>query len=51
MLYLKFQLSISSCSGEKVDFSGLVILATAAIFYCRPGWFRHSEALQPRHAA
>ena len=34
MLFIKFQPNISSDSGEKVDYSGLLFLATAAIFDC-----------------
>ena len=36
MLYTKFQPNISSGSGGKVDFSGLAILAKAAILDSRP---------------
>ena len=36
MLFTKFQPNISSGSAGKVDFSGLAILATAAIFDSRP---------------
>ena len=32
MLYIKFQLNISSGSGEKVDFSGLAIFSFSGHF-------------------
>ena len=50
MLYSKFQPNILS-SGGNVDFSGLAILATAAILIPDQPEFNHSEALQPCHAA
>ena len=43
MLYTKFQLNISSGSGETVDFIGFAIFSNSGHFY--------SDALQPCHAA
>ena len=51
LLYTKFQPTILSGSGGKFDFSGLAILATAAILIPDQPEFKHSEALQPCHAA
>ena len=42
MFYTEFQPNISSGSGEKVDFSGLLFLATAAIFDSDQPEFYHS---------
>ena len=35
MLFTKFQPYIACGSGEKVDFIGLAVLETAAVFYSR----------------
>ena len=51
MLHTKCQPNMLSGSGGKVDFSGLAILATAAILIPDQPEFYHSEALQPWHAA
>ena len=51
MLYTIFQPNILSGSGGKFDFSGLAILATAAILIPDQPEFNHSEALQPCQAA
>ena len=50
-MQLMLYTNILSVSGEKFDFSGLAILATAAILILDQPRFNHSEALQPCHAA
>ena len=51
MLCTKFQQTISSGSGEKVDFSGLAIFSNSDHFFIpdQPEFY-HSEALQLCHA-
>ena len=51
MLFTKFQPNILSGSGGKFDFSGLAILATAAILIPDQPEFNYSGDLQPCYAA